>query len=390
MGYQENIPLVVLSTFSGNETSFRAYANILVWLIKCLDPDAIIHQDSHTESDRVMLIRTATEFLAVSSGIKLNPRKLYASNCATAKELLKVTTALLNSPQDVQQDDVQAINFEDSINNEEIRKIRNLSSEITNHSINMYDFISKETINREARAQVSKPLELNVVEKLLKQAIANVKNQLEVSKTTIENQAIEKANLESKIQRKQSELERTSHRLQTLQRIRPAYLEEFEKIEIQMNQLYSQYTMRVRCYDAMKNLLTNNSSNSPTSFSPIQKVHDSSIPMLPEEGLTDDEDEGDNNSNDTDFKDDQSLLNQDIFKQVSSRLMNRGERKLHEPNGANLKHSDELSVTESSPESEDLESGELDFMMDMEKEDERVLKFKREVNSKADMSDEDF
>lgn len=63
IGYQENIPLAVLSTFSGNETSFRAYANILVWLIKCLDPDAMIHQDCHTESDRVLLIRTATEFL---------------------------------------------------------------------------------------------------------------------------------------------------------------------------------------------------------------------------------------------------------------------------------------------------------------------------------------
>lgn len=63
IGYQENIPLAVLSTFSGSETSFRAYANILIWLIKCLDPDAMVHQDSHTEGDRVMLIRTATEFL---------------------------------------------------------------------------------------------------------------------------------------------------------------------------------------------------------------------------------------------------------------------------------------------------------------------------------------
>lgn len=63
IGYQENIPLAILSTFSGNETSFRAYANILIWLINCLDPDAMVHHDCHTESDRVMLIRTATEFL---------------------------------------------------------------------------------------------------------------------------------------------------------------------------------------------------------------------------------------------------------------------------------------------------------------------------------------
>lgn len=124
--------MAILSTFSGNETSFRAYANILVWLIKNLDPDALIHQDSHTESDRVMLIRTATEFLAVSSGIKLNPRKLYASNFATSKELLKVTSALLNSPQNIHQEENQPVNFEDIISNDQIRKIRNLSTELVN------------------------------------------------------------------------------------------------------------------------------------------------------------------------------------------------------------------------------------------------------------------
>lgn len=290
----------------------------------------------------------------------MNPRKLYASNCATSKELLKVTTALLNSPQNVQQDEGQVINFEESISNDEIRKIRNLSTELTAHGVNMYDLISKEAMNKESRSQYSKPLELNVVEKLLKQSISTLKSQLASGQSTIESQVNEKANLESKIQRKESELERTSHRLATLQRIRPAYLEEFERIEVQMKDLYSQYTMRIRCYDAIKNLLSNNNS-SPTSFSPIQKAHDSSIPILPEEGLTDDEDEGDNNSNDTDFKDDQSLLNQDIFKQVSNRLMTRGERKINEPTERNVKQTDDLSVSESSPESDDLESGELDF-----------------------------
>lgn len=297
----------------------------------------------------------------MSAGIKLNPRKLYASNCATAKELLKVTTALLHSPQSVQQEDGQVINFEDTISNDEIRKTRNLSTELTSHGINMYDLISKETINKESRLQFSKPLELNVVEKLLKQSIGTLKNQLATGKSTIEGQITERSSLESKIQRRESELERTSSRLATLQRIRPAYLEEFEKIELQMQELYAQYTLRIRCYDAMKHLLTNNNST-PASFSPLQKVHDSSIPILPEEGLTDDEDEGDNNSNDTDFKDDQSLLNQDIFKQVSTRLMTRGERKPNEPTERVSKQAtDDLSISESSPESEDLESGELEF-----------------------------
>ena len=264
----------------------------------------------------------------------------------------------MNSPQNVQHEETQIKNFEDSISNDEIRKIRNLSVELTGHGVNMYDLISKETVNKESRAQFSKPLELNVVEKLLKQSISTLKNQLAIGNSTIESQQSEKTNLESKIQRKESELERTSHRLSTLARIKPAYLEEFEKIEVQMKDLYSQYTMRIRCYDAMKSLISNTAS--PKTFSPIQKGHDSSIPILPEEGLTDDEDEGDNNSNDTDFKDDQSLLNQDIFKQVSSRLITRNDRKTNEPTEKTLKQTEDLSVTESS-ESDDLESGELEF-----------------------------
>lgn len=230
----------------------------------------------------------------------------------------------------------------------------------TGHGVNMYDLISKETINKDARLQFSKPLELSVVEKLLKHSISNLRNQISNGKSTIDSQEKDKSNLESKIQRKQSELERTSHRLATLQKIRPAYLEEFEKLEEQMKDLYGQYTMRIRCYDALKGMLSNNSNNSPTSYSPIQKAHDTSIPILPEEGLTDDEDEPD--STNTDFKDDQSLLNQDIFKQVSSRIMTRGERRTATENETrNVKIADELSATESSPSSEDLESGELDF-----------------------------
>lgn len=300
------------------------------------------------------------------------------------------------------------MSFEDKISNDEIRKVRNLSTELTAHGVNMYDLVSKETINKESRLQFSKPLELNVVERLLKQSIGNLKNQIVAGKSTIEGQTTEKSSLESKIQRRESELERTSSRLATLQRIRPAYLEEFEKIEVQMQDLYAQYTLRVRCYDAMKHLLTNNNST-PASFSPLQKAHDSSIPILPEEGLTDDEDEGDNNSNDTDFKDDQSLLNQDIFKQVSTRLMTRGERKPNEPSERISKQvTDDLSVSESSPESEDLESGELEFsksfasdgnplrnfsllsVMDMEKGEDRLMNFKREANIKNEISDEDF
>ncbi|CAO1399632.1 unnamed protein product, partial [Diamesa tonsa] len=325
---------------------------------------------------------------AITSGIKLNPRKLYASNSATAKELLKVTTALLDSPKSVQLDNEQIISFEESFSNDQInliRKIRGLSSELTSLGVTMYDLIAKEAVNKETRTQYSKPMELNFVEKSLKHSISTMKSQLNAAKMTMENQIAENGNLDVKIQRKQSELDRTAHRLVTLQRIRPAYLEEFEKIELNLKELYNQYTIRIKCLDALRNFITNN--NSPTSVSPMQKIQDSSIPMLPEEGLTDDEDEDDddNNSEEINFKDDQSSLQQDIFKQVSNRLKSRVDRKTNETKERSIGLNDELSISETSPESEELES-----VMDLENEDERMMKFKRDTVNKAELSDEDF
>lgn len=242
-----------------------------------------------------------------------------------------------------------------------IRKIRGLSSELTSLGVTMYDLIAKEAVNKETRTQYSKPMELNFVEKSLKQSISTMKSQLNAAKVTMENQIAENGNLDLKIQRKQSELDRTAHRLVTLQRIRPAYLEEFEKIELNLKELYNQYTIRIKCLDALRYFVTNN--NSPTAVSPMQKIQDSSIPMLPEEGLTDDEDEDDddNNSEEINFKDDQSSLQQDIFKQVSNRLKSRVDRKTNETKERSIGLNDELSISETSPESEELESGELDF-----------------------------
>lgn len=397
LGYQETIPLSLLNTIHGNTDVFRVYANILLWLIKCLDPENVLPQETRTESDRVLLIKSATEFLAVSSGIKLNPRKLYAATSVTAKELLKVTSALLDSPKEIQPLSEQAKNVDEYFNNDQIetiRKIRGLSTELTNVGVTMFDLISKESVNMNMRNQYSNlPLELFYVEKSLKKSISIMKTQLTNCQTIIENENAEKTNLTLKIQKKTSELERARQRFQALQKIKPAYLDEFERIEQNLKELYGQYIIKVKCLDALRNFVTVVSS--PKSVSPMVKVQDSSIAILPEEGLTDsndEEEEGEgNDSDEMNFKDDS-----DIFKQVSNRLKTRNDNILLDGNkigNKNLK-SDDLTISETSPESEELES-ELDFIMNMEEDDDRVMKFKRENSnnnrlSKAEMSDEDF
>lgn len=83
-------------------------AEILHWLCVRLEPGATLPGGIHTVPERVMLIRSAAEFFVTKAGIRLNPRRLYASSVATAGELLKVTGLLMKAPLNVSGEDETA------------------------------------------------------------------------------------------------------------------------------------------------------------------------------------------------------------------------------------------------------------------------------------------
>ena len=63
----------------------------------------------------------------------------------------------------------------------------------------------------------------------------------------IENVASNEANLEAKIEKKKVELERNQKRLQTLKKVRPAFMDEYEKMEEELRKLYEEYIVKFRC-----------------------------------------------------------------------------------------------------------------------------------------------
>ncbi|XP_058447551.1 clusterin-associated protein 1 [Malaya genurostris] len=323
LGYPNNIPISVLNTPYGGPESFNAYSDILTWLISRLEPALLLAGGTRTEPDRVAFVRSATEFLVTKAGIKVNPRKLYASSAATASELLKVTSLLIASPKVTGADDESIkshVEIDLSDKMDDLKKVRALSSELTNRGAALYDLLRKELVNRETRTiQSNRPLELATVEKVIKSAITSLESKLQASKSTLETLNAENGNLSSKIQRKASELERSKQRLQALQKVRPAYLEEFEKFEVELKNLYEQYIIRIRCVDALKSqLMGRNRASTPTS--PIAKMVDSSMTILPE-GLMDSEDENDDEINDFDEREDVKLKSEKRV--LRSELLNR-------------------------------------------------------------------
>lgn len=104
---------------------------------------------------------------------------------------------------------------------DDLRRARELSSELTKRGATLYDLLTKEQINKGVRSsQASRPLELAMVERTLKNAISSLENQVVSSKTYLEKSISEKNNLNAKLQRKSAELDRSKQRLQALQKVR--------------------------------------------------------------------------------------------------------------------------------------------------------------------------
>ncbi|KAK0047074.1 clusterin-associated protein 1-like isoform X1 [Biomphalaria pfeifferi] len=234
--------------------NFKLVYECLIWLMKRYDPNADPAIDIDTEQDRVIFIKTVAEFLATKAHIKLNTKKLYGADGYAVKEMLKVTNVLYNATKsnvagklESGAGDVSSVAFDVSSRINELKEARRLASEITVKGAQLYDLLGKEVDLREQRAMVvAKALEINEVEHGLQASIEAVRNEIQKTKTMLDNVASDEANLEIKIEKKKSELERNNKRLQTLQSVRPAYMDEYERLEEDLEKLYDAYMIKFR------------------------------------------------------------------------------------------------------------------------------------------------
>ncbi|XP_052762465.1 clusterin-associated protein 1-like isoform X2 [Mya arenaria] len=250
LGY---VRLISMENF--RNPNFPLVAEVLKWLVKRYDPSADIPSDTDTEQDRVIFIKSVAEFMATKAHIKLNTKKLYQADGYAVKELLKVTSVLYNAMKtnitenddSTGDDENTSITFDISSRISELKEARRLASEITSKGAGLYDLLGKEVDLREQRTMViARQLEINDVESSLGASIKAVENEIRKTLHMLDNVASDEANLEAKIEKKRNELERNQKRLQTLQSVRPAYMDEYEKLEEDLQKLYDAYLIRFR------------------------------------------------------------------------------------------------------------------------------------------------
>ncbi|XP_061556813.1 clusterin-associated protein 1 homolog [Phycodurus eques] len=225
--------------------NFTLVAEILIWLAKCYEPQMEIPTETNTESDRIFLIKTVAQFMATKAHIKMNTKRLYQADGYAVKEMLKITTVLYNAMKTKQMtlgdrvEEDTKFKFELGTRISDLKAARQLASEATSKGASLYDLLGKEVDLRKLRtAAIARPLEINETEKALRHAIKEVLESVEKTKIMMRNVVSDVASLDAKKEKKHWQLEMNQRRLQTLQSVRPLFMDEYEKIEEKLEEQY--------------------------------------------------------------------------------------------------------------------------------------------------------
>ncbi|KAK8747400.1 hypothetical protein OTU49_016794, partial [Cherax quadricarinatus] len=242
--------------------NFPLVAEILEWLVHRFEPTADLPSDIDTEQDRVIFVRSVAQFMAEKAHVKLNTKRLYQADGYSVQEILKGLTLLYSAIQENEGEkdmDDQAettLNFDVSNKISELKHIRTLASEITRRGATLFDLLCREVDLREIRTSIiNRQLELTEVEAGIQTAIHTCEDEGKRNQQAIENVASDEANLDAKIDKKKTGLERGQKRLLTLKKVRPAFMDEYEKLEQDLKRQYEAFVQKFISLSYLENQL---------------------------------------------------------------------------------------------------------------------------------------
>lgn len=110
-------------------------------------------------------------------------------------------------------------------------------------------------LKAQRQISVARQLEITTIEEGIENAMNALKKEAERIKKLTDNISATESSLDQKIERKRNELERNRNRLQTLQKVRPAFLDEYSALEKELQNLYNDYVSKYRTMVYLESLV---------------------------------------------------------------------------------------------------------------------------------------
>mmetsp|Transcript_23699 Transcript_23699/g.40330 ORF Transcript_23699/g.40330 Transcript_23699/m.40330 type:complete len:180 (-) Transcript_23699:1070-1609(-) len=149
----------LISVENFRKPNFELIADILYWMVKLYDPETTLSDRVEFENERVEFLTEIAALMAAKARLKLNTKKLYASDGRAVQELLKLATILNKASKNSRHS-----NSDDAppppIKVQEVKAARSLASDITQRGAKLYDLLSTEVSERLERNQALRFLDL--------------------------------------------------------------------------------------------------------------------------------------------------------------------------------------------------------------------------------------
>lgn len=246
--------------------NFELMSSILCWLVKLLDATIPIQTRAGSEDGRVKLLNGIVSELSKRFDISVDMRQLMPADDRAVKELIKIASIIEKSLQLAEElstsseDDIQV-----EITIAATKRARSLVDEITEICSRLSSKLEKESEDSKDRTNALR---------FFNSVIGNDASAQDHCTTTISrkldstNSAIERLDkqckllisnqrgMEEKLQKKSIDLDRASKRLESLRDVRPAYVDEYEKLEKDLEVEYDRFVVRLRNKDYLEGELS--------------------------------------------------------------------------------------------------------------------------------------
>merc|ERR1712147_131188 len=118
----------------------------------------------------------------------------------------------------------------------DMRVARALASEITTIGLRLYELLKKEEVNQKARQDAinllyNNKLDMDTVEREIREMSSSILDDADKMQAMCKELDQDEQTLREKIDKKTIDLDRCHKRLKDLENVRPAFMDEFEKLE---------------------------------------------------------------------------------------------------------------------------------------------------------------
>jgi len=264
-----------LSHASFRQPNFPLVASCLLFLLRRYDPTLITADDISTQQARITFIQSITQLLWSKCNVKLSMKQLYRADGYAVKEMLKLSavlyaamaansasaatgTAAAASTSPLAADGASGA----PTSLDTFKAAKSLATALIDTADRLSELLGREATVRVARdtaiafvdqlnettgtASSSSNSSSNNVERHIKRQLQLIAdNTAELKALTATTTAdVDKQKL--KFERKLQERDRLTKRWQALRRVKPAFMEEYEREEKELRGLYGVYVERVR------------------------------------------------------------------------------------------------------------------------------------------------